>query len=197
MRSLSQKKREVILRAAAVVFARKGYHRALVDEVARQAGVGKGTVYRYFEDKEDLFFSIIDQGVVRLIGSMESASRSNRDPVGSLRGILEAMADFTRDSKPIFDLLHQVEARDRKKQFERINRYNRRILAITEGVLRKGMKQGAFRKGNARLWALAAASSARTAYFMSPRGDRGRTTGILMDLLLRGMAPGRETNGGR
>lgn len=74
MRSLSQRKKGEILKAAAAVFARKGYHRALVDEVAKAAGVGKGTVYRYFRDKEDLFFSILDQGIDRLIEDMERAS---------------------------------------------------------------------------------------------------------------------------
>lgn len=189
MRRLTKRKKEEILRAAAVAFARKGYHRTLVDEVAQAAGVGKGTVYRYFSDKEDLFFSIIDQGIDRLISAMERASKSGGSSADSLRGILEALADFVKENKPIFKLLHQVEPRQKVKRFERIHRRNKRILAITEGVIRRGMISGEFRGGNARLWALAAASAANSAFMMEDPGSKGsRTAEALIDLMLHGMA---------
>lgn len=198
MRSLSDRKKEEILGAAARVFAGKGYHRTLVDEVARAAGVGKGTVYRYFSDKEDLFFCIIDQGIDRLISAMKQASRSGGSPRDSLRGIFEALAAFARENKPIVKLLHQVEPRDRMKRFERIRRQNRRILSITEGVIKRGMRTGDFRRGDARLWALAAASAANSAYMMEVRGAAGsRTTGALLDLMLGGMASDGVTKPGR
>lgn len=198
MRRLSDRKREGILGAAAAVFARKGYHRALVDEVARAAGVGKGTVYRYFSDKEDLFFSIIDQGIDRLIAAMARASRSGGCPRDSLRGIFEALAEFARENRPIVKLIHQVEPRQRIKRFERIRRQNRRILAITEAVIRRGMRSGHFRRGDARLWALAAASAANSAFMTEgPRSTGSRTAGALLDLMLHGMSSLPETEGGR
>lgn len=197
MRRLSGSKREEILKAAAGVFARRGYHRTLVDEVSRAAGVGKGTVYRYFRDKEDLFFSIIDQGIDRLISSMEGAARSGDLPSSSLSGIFGALSDFVRENKPIFKLLHQVEPRNRVKRFERIRVRNRRIISITEGVIRRGMRSGEFRRGDARLWALAAVSAANSAYMEGLRAARPRTTESLLDLMLWGMAAGRETKGGR
>lgn len=195
MRKLSDRKKEAILSAAAKVFAAKGFHRTLVDEVARAAGVGKGTVYRYFSDKEDLFFCVIDQGIDRLIAAMERASRGGASSREALRGIFEALADFVRENKPIVKLLHQVEPKERKKRFERIHRRNKKILAITEAVLRKGMGSGEFRRGNARIWALAAASAANSVYMMehSHQATKSGTTEDLLDLMLGGMAVDRET----
>ena len=52
--------REHLLEAAAVVFARNGYHGASLDEVAAAAGFTKGAVYSNFKSKEDLFLALID-----------------------------------------------------------------------------------------------------------------------------------------
>lgn len=48
-----------ILKAAAVSFATFGFHISDIDNIAKSAGVGKGTLYRYFQNKEDLFFESV------------------------------------------------------------------------------------------------------------------------------------------
>ncbi|MGI6551883.1 MAG: TetR/AcrR family transcriptional regulator [Bacillota bacterium] len=52
-------KRTQILEAAVALFARKGFHQATVEEIAVLAGVGKGTVYEYFESKKHLFLEML------------------------------------------------------------------------------------------------------------------------------------------
>jgi AcrR family transcriptional regulator len=54
-----QKKRRII-EAAAVVFAQNGYNRTNVADIAKQAQIGKGTLYEYFDSKEDLFFAVFE-----------------------------------------------------------------------------------------------------------------------------------------
>ena len=54
------KKRNQIIEAAAQVFAEKGYSGAVVADIAIQANIGKGTVYEYFNSKEDLFFAVFE-----------------------------------------------------------------------------------------------------------------------------------------
>lgn len=53
--SEKQGKRELILQAARQVFAEKGYHASTSEEIARVAGVGKGTIYQYFASKKDIY----------------------------------------------------------------------------------------------------------------------------------------------
>ncbi len=64
--------RETLLEAAAVVFARNGYHGASLDEVAAAAGFTKGAVYSNFKSKEDLFLALFDYRV-----EMSAAEVSN------------------------------------------------------------------------------------------------------------------------
>jgi TetR/AcrR family fatty acid metabolism transcriptional regulator len=64
-------KRERILRAAVKVFARKGFYAARVSEIAKAAGVADGTIYLYFENKDDVLVSLFDDRITRLIAVLE------------------------------------------------------------------------------------------------------------------------------
>ena len=68
-REIRDERRQQILRAAALVFARDGFAAAQMEDVAREAGVSKGLLYHYFESKPALFTAIIGlvaDGVTRL-----------------------------------------------------------------------------------------------------------------------------------
>ena len=62
----TDEKLDEILEAASRVFAEKDFHQVLIDEIAEAGGIGKGTVYRYFRTKEDLYFATILRGLDRL-----------------------------------------------------------------------------------------------------------------------------------
>jgi AcrR family transcriptional regulator len=51
-------KTSLIIEAAARVFAKRGYNATLIADIAREAGIGKGTIYEYFPSKVDLFFAV-------------------------------------------------------------------------------------------------------------------------------------------
>ena len=54
-------KRQRIVAAAAEVFAGKGYNNTKIIEIAEKAGIGKGTIYEYFQSKEALFFAVFQR----------------------------------------------------------------------------------------------------------------------------------------
>lgn len=60
----SEGRREAIFRAALEVFSRRGFHQASLDEIARAAGVGKGTIYLYVPDKEGLLHEAIRHSLI-------------------------------------------------------------------------------------------------------------------------------------
>jgi AcrR family transcriptional regulator len=66
-------RREAILAAALEEFAARGFADARLDDVARRAGVAKGTIYLYFRDKEDLFQELVRAMVSPLVGAIASA----------------------------------------------------------------------------------------------------------------------------
>src|SRR5436305_12527199 len=67
-------KRESILDAALDEFAARGFAHTRLDDVARRAGVAKGTIYLYFSDKETLFEDLVRTRLSPLIGTIEAAA---------------------------------------------------------------------------------------------------------------------------
>lgn len=77
-------KHERIIRAAADVFAEKGFHPAKVEEIAERAGVGKGTVYEYFNNKQELFSEMLKdvcEQFLRILQREASAACGTRDKI--------------------------------------------------------------------------------------------------------------------
>ncbi|MBI5486516.1 MAG: TetR/AcrR family transcriptional regulator [Deltaproteobacteria bacterium] len=69
-----ERRREVLLDAAAAVIGRQGYHRTLVSEIVAEAGSGQGTFYRYFKDKREVFDALLDRFVESVMGQFSEMS---------------------------------------------------------------------------------------------------------------------------
>src|ERR1700716_1331157 len=78
-------KRERILRAAIDVFARNGYFNAKVSEIAKAAGVADGTIYLYFDNKEDLLVTIFREHTRNYLQSLERELANIRRPEERIR----------------------------------------------------------------------------------------------------------------
>ncbi len=73
----SADRRDAILAAALDEFASRGFEAARLDDVARRAGVAKGTIYLYFRDKESLFQELIRTMLTPLVGTIEALGQSD------------------------------------------------------------------------------------------------------------------------
>src|SRR2546426_8207780 len=81
-------RREAILAAALDEFAAQGFAATRLDDVAKRAGVAKGTIYLHFKDKEALFQELIRTALVPLIGRLAAPPPAG----GSVRAALEGFA---------------------------------------------------------------------------------------------------------
>jgi AcrR family transcriptional regulator len=87
-------RRDAILEAALDEFSAKGFASARLDDVAKRAGIAKGTIYLYFTDKESLFQELIRAKMVPVVGSLELALATELP----LRAIVEqAVEIFVRE----------------------------------------------------------------------------------------------------
>ncbi len=93
-------KRAAILEAALVLFGRYGYRRTSIDELARETGIAKGTVYLYFQTKEEIFRALCQLVIERILAGATAASRRAGPIDERLRGVLEAKFGYA------FDLVH-------------------------------------------------------------------------------------------
>src|SRR5579884_3070482 len=79
--------RQRIIREAASEFARLGFEQANINTIAEQAGIGKGTIYLYFENKRELFLAMLRQIAQEQLASIRAALATD----GSLRARLERL----------------------------------------------------------------------------------------------------------
>jgi TetR/AcrR family fatty acid metabolism transcriptional regulator len=139
-------KGDAILRAAIDVFAGRGFFNAQVADVARAAGVAAGTVYLYFEGKDDLLVSIFDRTMRDAIADGQAAVALVRDPIEQLRTVARVHLDrMGRDRN--LAIVFQVELRQSTKFMERLSStLLREYLGLIRGIIADGQKSGAFRK---------------------------------------------------
>jgi len=136
-----------ILKTAEKLFAAGRYHEVTLDDICKEAGVGKGTVYRYFKDKEDLFWQVILSGLDELVQSVQDVQEQEQDPRAGLRGVARCIADFFTDRRALFGLMWSESFRGsgRKKRFWKQWRSKQEgFLAVTMGFISSGMEQGLY-----------------------------------------------------
>ena len=136
--------REAILAAALDEFSARGFAAARLDDVARRAGVAKGTIYVHFRDKETLFEELVRSALVPVILAAEAAPMADLP----LRQFAERLIDtFVRDiygtrRKDVLRLI--ITEGERFPQLAHI--YYRevitRALAMLRGVVRRAVERG-------------------------------------------------------
>lgn len=138
----AERRREQILAAATLHFARLGYHATDVQKLADELKLGKGTIYRYFATKEALFLAAVDRAMRRLVEQIDAVRAEAGDP---LRMISHAVTTYLAffDAHPEFvELLIQERAvfRDRKKPtyFEHRERNTGRWQALYRELMDAG-----------------------------------------------------------
>ena len=141
-----QSKRERILRAATDVFAQSGYFNAKVSEIARAAGVADGTIYLYFDGKEDLLTSIFRDHTRNYLQSLERdvANASGADERIRI-AIRHHLATLGRDRA--LAIVAQVELRHSLKFMTLLSHQEiADYLNILRKIVEQGQSDGVFRR---------------------------------------------------
>jgi AcrR family transcriptional regulator len=138
--------RERILQSAAELFADREFDLVLIDEVAAHAGVGKGSVYRQFKSKEELYAAAVIDGFAELQREIRAAlagCTSTRDQIAT---IVRHTVRFFWTRRQFFALLRDPKALPPSQ--ERQYRAQRNDLSrLISGVLDEGVRRGTMRPG--------------------------------------------------
>jgi len=105
-----ERKRLELVESAAAAFAERGYRRTTIDEIARRAGIAKGTVYLYFKDKEDLFYASFEWFSQQSMADAGPALAAAGDTGSRLRALAEAAARFMTEHRQWYPLTLEVWA---------------------------------------------------------------------------------------
>ena len=140
-------RKKLILEEAARLFSAKRFDEVLMDDIAHQAGVGKGTIYTYFADKEELYFAVVFEGIRRLNEQLQRKANRQPNPEDELRRMVHAIVSFFSQNRFFFRLMSQEDGKTEGGRGENRKRWReeRRIqLAAIESVLQNGAEQGVF-----------------------------------------------------
>jgi AcrR family transcriptional regulator len=190
--------RDLILDAADRLLARYGYRKMTIDDLAREVGIGKGTVYLHFSSKEDVALSRIDRLIERLKVKLKEIARSDEEPVARLKSMLMLRVIYRFDSVQHYtESLNQVMAAIRPALLERRKHYFEAEARIIAEVLKEGRRAGDFffKDAMATARALLAATNSLLPYSLSVRelGARDSVedqTRRIVDLLIGGLRRG-------
>ena len=103
-------KRRQILDAAVEVFARTGFHKSRVSDVAKAARVADGTIYLYFKSKDEILLSIFEDAMSEMISGVEAELASIDDPFDKLRTFAAYHMRLVEERRSVAKVL-QVELR--------------------------------------------------------------------------------------
>ncbi len=156
---LSRKEKERLFRRAAImdaavsIFAKKGYRDTTLDEIAITSEFGKGTIYNYFNSKEEIYFAIIDdvsKSLYQIIQQADSETKSSKDFFEMHTKLLFQYCVGKRDAFIIYvrEIAHfttDIFIADRKK----INGRHDTVRNILIKKISKGIKLKEFKKYDA------------------------------------------------
>ena len=107
-------KHEKILAAAVKIFAKKGFFTARISDIAKEAKVADGTIYLYFNNKNEILLSIFDEEFGKLIQQVKSATTEERDPFKMLENFAVKHLQAMKKNKYLAELI-QIELRQTNK----------------------------------------------------------------------------------
>jgi len=148
-----EKQRATILAAAAICFSRKGYHRTTMDEIVAESGLSKGTLYWYFESKQDLFLEIFESWGDTMLEAMRGMAENRSQPAADrLRALgMWSMEMLAAESEIVTLMIEAYTAlRGDREAYERLLKVYSPFLDMLTDVIEDGVRQGEFKPVNAR-----------------------------------------------
>jgi AcrR family transcriptional regulator len=189
--ALQGRRREEILEAAVRLFAERGYPGTDMQVLADTLGVGKGTVYRYFPSKRDLFLAAADYGMRRLQRRVEEAIAGVEDPLERVAVGIRTYLAFFADHPEFVELLIQERAhfKDRKKPtfFEHREARVERWRALYRGLIEAGRVRGVPAERITDVVSDLLYGTMFTNYFSGPRKPPEEQARDIIDIVFHGI----------
>ena len=151
-------KRDMILETAYDLFLNKGYWDTKIIDIADAAGIGKGTVYEYFESKDEIFFELFK---TRVAAGYENISELLDKKIPCEKKVKEYLdieltnsSKYTINKSFLIDLMMKSDAFRNPALIESIHELVKKKFSILLGIIKEGINTGEFRKTDPELAAI-------------------------------------------
>jgi len=142
-------RREQILDAAIALFRRYGVRKTTVDEIAAEAGIGKGSVYLEFPSKDEVFFALVEDHERQILAEVLRLAASRRRLEGRLIEVALVRPLRNYDEMEQLPEIFEVLAALRGRLAERIRPYHVQCEQVAARLIREGCELGLFRVSDA------------------------------------------------
>lgn len=145
--NISEEKRRKILETATKEFAKKGYHDASISSIASKSGISVGAVYKYFDNKQDLFLTIVDHSIDRMETLLVGLAKADEDVINKVEKILREIIKESREDGILIKLYNSMTAISDKKLAKQFAVEMESLTAriYTEAII-EGQKNGEIRQ---------------------------------------------------
>ena len=149
MRKRKQATKEKIIEVALKVFDKKGFFKTTVDDIARAAGLAKGTLYLYFKDKESLYITTIDQHFKNAINFLTEIEAKKGSPTKKMTDIASNFVLYMKEiqsSHPMFAIESSNLSQKILKNIKPIIiRKLMQMTKIVSRIIKEGIEKGEFK----------------------------------------------------
>lgn len=128
---IPQEKRERILRVAREEFADNGFENTSIQKIAKRSGISVGSVYKYFENKENLFTVVVQDGLSSLEDLLLGLASSPEDIIIKAEKIIRAMLKFSKEKPELIKLYCSLTTGGNS---DFLNELSQRIEAVSASI---------------------------------------------------------------
>ena len=186
----SQERRDKILTCAARLFASARYDEVLMEHIAREAGVAKGTLYSHFADKDSLYFAVVFDGISQLNERLHAAATTaNHSAQQQLHAVMNAILFFFARNRVFFRLLSMEDAKagpGGSKSRQRWQTERTEQIDVIESVLRRGVASDEFDIDHPRLQAFVLRGMVRSVLTSGEKLSPTEMVDVIVDTFLGG-----------
>jgi AcrR family transcriptional regulator len=189
-------RREDILASATEMFSQYGYQRTDIQAIADGLGLGKGTIYRYFESKQELFLATVDRGMAGVSKHIAARTDAVQDPIQKLAEALRAFLGYFDDHPEVVELLIQERAEFRDRAKPTFQAHREKNIGPWHALLAQMMDEGRVRRMNveiiSRVISNAMYGKLFTTYFNPERRSFASQTDELLAVVFGGILSEQE-----
>lgn len=192
MRTKNRNIKEKIIRNALKIFAKEGFFKATVADIAQATGVAKGTLYLYFKDKSSLYVSVIEEHFEVGIKYLSKVQKESITSTEKLRKIADNWIDYMIRLKSSFFMFSMENVNLSSKIMKAVKPimtvHLKEMIDIIVQIIEQGIKAREFRKVEPRIAAVHFLNTIRTGFFFTfIAPEKFVDKKILLDLFFKGL----------
>lgn len=138
--------KDTILAIAEKFFANRKYHEVLMDDIAKELQIAKGSLYNYFSSKEELYVQIVINRFEKFLSTLQEKIRQDCNPSENLKILVIQFYSFMCKYSHFFEIWKQLKTHAYRLNHDQLMEYQQTIYTMFTHIIEAGIKKHQFRE---------------------------------------------------